>query len=263
MSTQVPPRPDLDAHPIEEGPGDGRLKATWRWWEVLVFSLAGFLAASVAATPLFIALDPSTEGPIGQEGLLIAAVIDVVIVAVLLLWLRAAHPGWARVIGWPAQGRRVREVGIGAGLGLLVELGSFAAGAVVILVLESATGETVRPPEQVSSDIAGWGLAIFAIFAILLAPAAEEFVFRGLLFRSVADRHGFWPGAIASAVPFGLTHVIPGRALDVWALILTLIFVGIGFAWVHWRRRNLLANIVAHATFNVIGVVLVLTEVRV
>jgi membrane protease YdiL (CAAX protease family) len=37
--------------------------------------------------------------------------------------------------------------------------------------------------------------------------------------------------------------------------------VGVVLAWIHWRRRNLLANIVAHATFNVIGVVLILSDV--
>jgi membrane protease YdiL (CAAX protease family) len=244
-----------------EAPG-ARLKATWRWWEVVVFSLAGFLAGSVAAVPLFVALDPSADGPIGGEGLLIAAVVDVVIVAVLFAWLRAAHRGWWRIVGWPEPGRRLREAGVGAGLGLLVELASFAAGAAVVLVLESLSGETVEPPDQVSSDIEGWWLLVFVLFAIVLAPATEELVFRGLLFRSIADRHGFWLGAIASAVLFGLTHMVPGRALDVWALVITLTFVGIGFAWIHWRRRNLLANIVAHSVFNVIGVVLILSEVR-
>ncbi len=259
MSASVPPRPDLRPDVVEVS-GDRRRTATWRWWEVVVFTLAGFLVGSLTATPLFLALDPSAEGPIGGEGLLVAAVVDLVIVAVLLLWLRSSHPGWWRIVGWPERGRWVREGAVGAGLGLLVEVGSFVAGFAVILVLEGLSGETVRPPEQVSPDIDGWGLVVFVVFAIVLAPAAEEFVFRGLLFRSLADRHGFWLGAIGSAIPFGVTHVVPGRALDVWALVITLTFVGIGFAWIHWRRRNLFANIVAHAVFNVIGVVLILSE---
>jgi CAAX protease family protein len=114
----------------------------------------------------------------------------------------------------------------------------------------------------VSSDLHGGWIVVFAIFAILIAPAAEEFVFRGLLFRSLADRRGFWFGAIASSIPFGLTHVVPGRTLDVWALMLTLMFVGLGLAWIHWRRRNLLSNIAAHSAFNVIGVLLILTQLR-
>lgn len=261
MSASLPPPPQIQPAPLPEPPVGDRLKATWRWWEVVAFTLAGFLAGSLAATPLFIALDVPVGGPIGREGLLIAAVVDIGVVAVLLLWLRAAHPGWRWIIGWPQKGHRLREAAIGGGLGLLVEVGSVVVGGAVILILESASGEPVQTPTQVSSQLAGWGVAVFVIFAVVIAPATEEFVFRGLLFRSVADRHGFWLGAIASAVPFGMTHLVPGRPLDVWALVITLTCVGVGFAWIHWRRRNLLANIAAHSVFNVIGVVLILTEV--
>jgi membrane protease YdiL (CAAX protease family) len=38
--------------------------------------------------------------------------------------------------------------------------------------------------------------------------------------------------------------------------------VGVVLAWVHWRRRNLLVNIVAHSTFNVIGVAIILAGGR-
>jgi membrane protease YdiL (CAAX protease family) len=258
MSASVPPRPDLALDVRSQEP---RPKATWRWWEVAVFTIAGFLAGSLVAIPLIMSLDPSEDGPIGGEGLAIAAILDVSILAVLFLWLRAAHPGWPRIIGWPARGSRVREAAVGAGLGILVVLGSVVVTGVVAAILEAMSGETVRPPEQVSSDLRGWALVIFLAFAIGLAPVAEEFVFRGLLFRSVADRHGFWAGALASGVPFGVTHVVPGDALDVTALIVTLTVVGIAFAWIHWRRRNLLSNVVAHSVFNVIGSIVILTGV--
>ena len=53
-------------------------------------------------------------------------------------------------------------------------------------------------------------MAALVLYAVVMAPIAEELVFRGSIFRSVADRRGFWPGAIASAIPFGLIHVVPG-----------------------------------------------------
>jgi membrane protease YdiL (CAAX protease family) len=154
-------------------------------------------------------------------------------------------------------------VAVGAALGIAVVVGSFVAGGIVASILQALTGEEVQAPEQVSPSIAGWGVVVLVLLSIVVAPAIEEFVFRGLLFRSIADRWGFWLGAIGSGVPFGLTHVVPGRAIDVWSLMITLMFVGIGFAWIYWSRRNLLANIAAHATFNVIGVVLILSDVRV
>lgn len=261
MSAIVPPRPDVGMHPAPERPAGDRLEATWRWWEVVLATLLGFLAGSLAATPVYLALDPETEGAVGGPGLLAGAIVDVVLVAVLVLWLRSMHPGWWRVVGWPRRGARLREASIGAGLGLLIQVGSVVVSFVVIRALEAVSGERVRVPDQVSRGIEGWGLVALLLFAIVIAPAAEEFVFRGLLFRSIADRRGFWVGAIASSIPFGLTHAVSGRALDVWALMITLVFVGIALAWIHWRRRNLLVNVAAHAVFNVIGVIVILSAV--
>lgn len=257
MNASIPPRPDVSLPEVD----DARPRATWRWWEVVALTLAGFLAGSIAAAPVFVALDASLESTMGGPGLLAAAIVDVVLVGVLLLWLRSAHRGWVRILGWPPRGRRLAEAAAGVALGVLVVVGSFAAGGLVTSILGRVSGTRVQTPEQVSSDIHGGWLVVFLVFAIAIAPATEEFVFRGLLFRSLADRYGFWFGAIASSIPFGLTHAIPGRVLDVWALMITLMFVGLGLAWIHWRRRNLLANIVAHATFNVIGVTLILTHV--
>lgn len=257
MSLPLPPRPDLaDLEPDELG--DLRPVATWRWWEVVMFTLAGFLAGVVAAVPLYVALEPDTTGAVDGAGLLISAVVDLVMAGALLLWLRSSHPGWPRILGWPGAGRRLREAAVGAGFGLLLEVVAIASSAVVALVLQNVTGETVKAPVQVSADLGGWGTVMLVAMAVLVAPVIEEFVFRGLLFRSLADRHGFWLGAIASAVPFGLTHVAVGAAIDLWALRITLTIVGVVLAWIYWRRRNLLANIVAHATFNVIGVVIII-----
>ena len=260
MSLPLPPRPDLDDL-LPDDAGTLRPVATWRWWEVVIATVLAFVAGVLAAAPLFVALDPDPSGAVDAAGLLISAVADVVMAGVLLLWLRARHPGWPRIIGWPAPGRRLRELGVGALLGLLLVVVSLVTSVIVASVLESLTGETVETPEQVSPDLRGWGIVILVVLAVIVAPVVEEFVFRGLLFRSIADHHGFWLGAIASAVPFGLTHVAVGAAVDLWALRITLTVVGIVLAWIHWRRRNLMANIAAHATFNVIGVVIILAGV--
>jgi len=261
MSLPLPPRPDLDDL-LPDELGTLRPIATWQWWEVVLVTLLAFVAGVLAAAPLFIALDPdATGGAVDAPGLLISAVADLVMAGVLVLWLRARHPGWPRIIGWPPAGARLRELAVGAGFGILLEIIAVATGALVAVLLESLTGETVESPEQVSSDLQGWGVVILVLMAVIVAPVVEEFVFRGLLFRSIADRHGFWLGAIASAVPFGLTHVAVGAAVDLWALRITLTVVGIVLAWIHRRRRNLMANIVAHATFNMIGVAIILSGV--
>jgi membrane protease YdiL (CAAX protease family) len=58
-------------------------------------------------------------------------------------------------------------------------------------------------------------------------------------------------------VAFGLIHFIPGAWQDSVLLMSVMVFTGIALAWFHDRRDNLLANIVAHMTFNVIGLTLI------
>jgi membrane protease YdiL (CAAX protease family) len=125
-------------------------------------------------------------------------------------------------------------------------------------VLTTVSGSDVEVPPQVDSSLTGWAALALIVYAVILVPPTEELVFRGLLFHSVADHRGFWAGAIASAVPFGFIHVIPGPALGVGVLVSTMMINGVLWAWIHWRHRNLLVNIATHAAFNAIGVIFTL-----
>jgi membrane protease YdiL (CAAX protease family) len=253
MSAYVPPRPDLFT--LE----DVSVKATWRWWEALVAALLAWFAGGLASLPLVALLKPDLSGPIGGEGLFIGIVTNAVTMGLLIVWLRTAHPRWVQIIGWPDRSGVVRELAIGAGLGILVRLAAGIVGGGVVLLLKDASNRPVNLPTQISTNLSGWGLVSFAIFAVIAAPVLEEFVFRGLLFRSIADRHGFWLGAVVSAVAFGAFHLLtPGDGLDVLALGITHVGTGLGLAWIYWRRRNLLASIAGHAIFNLVAVVAII-----
>ena len=254
MSASVPPRPDLD---VDLGPTEiGRPMATWRWWEVAAAALFAWLVGALASVPVLALLGPDAGGPIGGAGLLAGIVSNTVTMIVLVLWLRAAHPHWVRIVGWPDRKRAVPELAVGAGLGILVRIASGMVAAATVVVIEGASDRAVDLPTQIDPDLSGWGIASFAIFAVIAAPVLEEFIFRGLLFRSIADRSGFWPGAIVSATAFGAYHLLtPGDGLSVLALGITHVGTGFGLAWIYWTRKNLLATIGGHAVFNLIAVV--------
>jgi membrane protease YdiL (CAAX protease family) len=258
MSAYVPPRPDLTS--IEEMPGN----ATWRWGQALVAAVLAWVAGGLASLPLVVILKPDVNGPIGGEGLFIAIISNSVTMVLLILWLKRAHPGWPEIIGWPERSRIVRELVIGAVLGVLVRIAAGFAATAVVFVLRDAFDRPVNLPTQVSTNLTGWGLVSFALFAVVAAPVLEEFVFRGLLFRSIADRRGFWPGAIVSAVAFGAFHLLtPGDGLDVLALGIIHVGTGLGLAGIYWKRRNLLASIAGHAAFNLIAVVAIIAGLEV
>jgi len=84
---------------------------------------------------------------------------------------------------------------------------------------------------------------------ILLAPAAEEMLFRGIIYPAIKQagfpRLALW----GSALLFGAFHVnlVTFLPLVVLALALTLIYE---------RTNNLLAPITAHALFNAMNFVI-------
>ena len=253
MSAYVPPRPDGPF--VEELPA----KATWRWWEAIIAFLLTWLAGQLATLPLLALFNPETTGPIGGEALFLGIVSNTVTMVLLVVWLRTAHPAWAEIIGWPDRSRIVRELAVGAGLGILVRIASAIVATAVVFVLRGASDQPVDLPTQIDPDLAGWSLVSFAIFAVIAAPVLEEFFFRGLLFRSIADRRGFWIGAIVSAVAFGAFHLLtPGDGFEVLALGITHVGTGLGLAWIYWTRKNLLASIAGHAVFNLIAVVTII-----
>jgi len=91
----------------------------------------------------------------------------------------------------------------------------------------------------------------------VIAPIHEELFFRGILFRSLADRYGFVIGAVGSGLAFGLIHYVPAAWYDSVLLMGVMVVTGVALSWFYDRRGNIVASIVAHATFNVIGLTLI------
>jgi membrane protease YdiL (CAAX protease family) len=142
-----------------------------------------------------------------------------------VFWLPGA-PGWVDVLGVPRHWFPDARSGAIFGIGLYVVV-VFVVGALLVVLFQAITGETVEAPEQVSTGLPPIGVAATVLYAVVLAPIGEELFFRGVLFRSVRDTYGFWAGALASSLAFGLIHYIPGPPLDS-VLLMTVMVFGIG-----------------------------------
>ena len=57
-------------------------------------------------------------------------------------------------------------------------------------------------------------------------------------------------------------HYVPAPAIDALVLQLTMVFTGIGLAWIYERRGTIVASMAAHMAFNVVGLVVILGVVR-
>ncbi len=95
------------------------------------------------------------------------------------------------------------------------------------------------------------------LFAVLLAPAYEELLFRRVLFGRLWAAGRPCLGLVLSSAAFALMHEIPGTgdnsAAATTLLWLTYAFMGAAFALLYWRTRTLWAAIAAHALNNAIA----------
>jgi membrane protease YdiL (CAAX protease family) len=100
-----------------------------------------------------------------------------------------------------------------------------------------------------------WLQIYLAFFAIVLAPVAEEFMFRGVLFPFIKQL-GYpklaWFGV---SFLFALIHVNAPTLLPLFVLALVL-------TWLYQKTGCLLAPIVAHSLFNTANLIILYTQQR-
>lgn len=270
MDPVLPPRPDLLGQRSPEDSTrprgmDGRPPAGWSVWEaILLFFVSNVIVGQAIVAGIVLAiigLDQLSEsGAAGAPELAATLGADIATVVVVAIWLSRRYPGWVDVLGMPAKGRRAKEVLYGLVAGPAVYAGvALLAALVLAFFLGALAGEDAVTPDQIDAEsLTAMGKILTAIVAVLVAPVTEELVFRGVLFRSIRDRRGFWLGAVVSSVVFGLVHYVPAAWQDTLLLQITMVFTGLAFAWIYERRGNLLACIVAHMSFNAIGLTLIL-----
>jgi len=92
-------------------------------------------------------------------------------------------------------------------------------------------------------------------FAMVLAPVAEEFIFRGVLYPFV--RQLGWPRLAWFGVSFLFALIHVNAVTFVPLLVLALVFV-----WLYEKTDCLLAPIAAHCLFNTANLVILFTQNR-
>lgn len=103
-----------------------------------------------------------------------------------------------------------------------------------------------------SEDSSTLALALIVFAVVIVAPLAEELLFRTILFGYLKTRVSATAAIVISSVAFAAIHGLgDGMALLPLALLL---------GWQYERRQRLLLVVVAHAFFNLVNIVLTLAE---
>lgn len=229
------------------------------WWANRRYDwpLTPFQAFSTVAVLVMVSL--SLSALLGTRGI---PINNRTTLALVVLYLSTPPWEWAVVIVVLRQSRhlrafiranyRDRRFWTHLGGGFLTGLGMVALTAVIVSVESHGLKVHVRANNPfvfapglaqhrwLAAGLVGGGVMI-------LAPLAEEALFRGILFGTLASRWGYWPGTLVSAAIFGLAH------LDL-SLLVPLGLAGLILNGLYHRTRSLVTSTAAHATLNIVSV---------
>ena len=185
------------------------------------------------------------RGP--DEIVILSAASDGALLVVLFLVAAAAH-------------LRPGDLGFRRpGLWALADAATLAIGLWLLALVVSALSVSVFGPHPQSLIVSfqahrgAVAAALDAVSSVLIAPFAEETLFRGVIFAALAQRLPLWAAAAGSALIFAAFHGL-GVLLPIFAL-------GLGLAYVYARTRTIWAPMVTHALVNGVSVAALFLQV--
>ena len=140
----------------------------------------------------------------------------------------------------------MRSIGLDQPAATRTILGLFTLLMIIDQALRNALGSgDTEPGGSLSAGEAGWwGLAFAVVSACLLAPVAEEALYRGILFRSFRNRLGLAAAAVLSSAVFALLHFYNGYGLASVGIF------GTACALLYAARGSLWSCILLHMIYN-------------
>jgi uncharacterized protein len=233
------------------------LRATLPYLGTCVGGLLAFLAGQLAAFGALFwwwhgDLAAAVASPYdGASVTLSVLALNPVTIAVLLVAVRiaGANPIKYLALVWP----RMRDVVVGI-IGIIVII----AGTDAILYLSERS--LVSSFQVISYNTAAaenWLLPLW-FATVIVAPAGEDIMFRGYLFRGFArSEHSTWSAIIV----ISLLWTAPHLQYD-WTGMLEIYVAGLFLGWVRWRSGSTLLTFFLHALFNLEGMIETILQVK-
>ena len=109
--------------------------------------------------------------------------------------------------------------------------------------------QTMEKYTALIESLVGGNVIVSVIATAVLAPIAEEIIFRELMTRKLCRIFPFWFANIIQALAFGLYHM--NLVQGVYAF-----FLGLIFGYVAYRMKSIWASIMLHGIVNASGLVL-------
>jgi len=214
--------------------------------ELLALAFALLVVLGIAVTYLRVQLGASPAGP-NQTAGLVAVQYLLLITICFLVMLRRVRTSAGRelsVLGWRCpRGLRAAVLwGVGG-------YGVYLVSIVGVTQLPQALQGFALTPAQVGIHLLGdtttLSTVIYLVLLGLIAPIAEELLFRGFVYAALRNHLSALPAILLSSVAFALMHVnTPGN----WQI---LVF-GVVLAVLYERTRSVIPCVICHALNNLL-----------
>jgi membrane protease YdiL (CAAX protease family) len=211
-------------------------------WYAILYVFAAWVAGSIVGAAILLRYPSLKDSLAFQLGLTAAIEVPLALVIVLRRWRSPTRPA----VG-PGRAALTGLWGIAVAIAIVVPVSLLQRAAFKAFDVQpeqqTLVGEFLSPEET-------WQPWVIFLFGTIVAPFAEEAIFRGTLYPAVrgllgGGRRGTWLGAIIVSAAFAAVHANLNAALPLFALAMVL-------TWVFHRTNSLIASTIAHASNNLL-----------
>lgn len=220
----------------------------WGYWATFGWAFLAFVAGQFIALAFLLwfrfgdlksVLAVPFDGKMVTLFILIANPVTIAVI-VLAVWLARARVTDYLALTLPTA----RDVLIG----LVVLVILIAAGDALLYFGGYPLVTEFQMQSYTTASAEGW-LPALLVGAIVFAPAGEEVLFRGFLFRGWArSQRTTWPAIVVISILWAALHV----QYD-WTGLLQIVVIGLFLGWMRARSGSILLTLLLHALFNLEG----------
>jgi membrane protease YdiL (CAAX protease family) len=245
----------MRSDPIDTPPPPPDAAATrfisWDWTDVLMFVPGAFTAASLLVSMLVPLIDAATGG----SGSAVRSAVDAFVQqacfyggAIFNVWVLVGlrRGGTLEQLGWRRFSWWWIPIAAVAALGTL-----YIADALQVAAQHLFPGAKNTQCQSVQQDYSHF-IWLAVIVVCVMAPLAEETIFRGFIFGWMQHVMPVGFAVVASGAVFGAAHLVLLLFIPLWA-------VGIVLAVMYRSSNSLWPGATVHALFNLPGIIAILS----
>jgi membrane protease YdiL (CAAX protease family) len=221
---------------------------------LIIQTLTGFLIgmgnAVIAALQGANLQDPQVMAQVNQQAIVLATLIGFFLASAIVLFLsirwfpQKIHDRTMTGAAWKSG--PPRSLLLGFGIGLLIAISYL----VLAPLMSTPPGEENMGPFARMATTPGLQQVVALIIGLILAPPAEELLFRGVMFGGFCRSFGPVWAATLTTVIFVASHIL--EAIHFWPAFLFITLMALAALWLRLFTKTIGPSIALHFSYNLV-----------